>query len=147
MNRGAGTPASEKVGQRLRRELRLASRFGLVGIAATAVHVLVVLLLMQTINLPVLVANLFAFLTAFGVSFAGNYVWTFGSPGRPKTAMSRFFLISAFAFSANSLILYLLTRLQWLPPAEAAVSAAAVVPFISYLASRFWGFRVGLRWT
>lgn len=61
--------------------------------------------------------------------------------------MSRFFLISVSAFSANSLILALLTRLQWLPPAEAAVSAATVVPLITYLASRFWGFRAGLRST
>jgi len=125
-------------------EFYLASRFALVGIAATAVHMLVVWLLIETTSLPVLVANLIAFLTAFGISFTGNYVWTFGSPGRPVTAMRRFFLISGGAFSANSMVLALLTIADWLQPTVAAALAAAVIPLITYVASRLWGFNAGV---
>jgi putative flippase GtrA len=138
---GARTAAERDLGQRLRRELRLASRFGLVGIVATGVHMLVVLLLIQTTNLFVLVANLLAFLTAFGVSFVGNYVWTFGSPGSPRTAMHRFLLVSITAFSANMCLLALLTQWAALEPATAAITAATVIPAMTYIGSRSWAFR------
>jgi putative flippase GtrA len=125
------------------REFLFVSRFGLVGLAATAVHMLIVWLLIEMITVPILVANLIAFLTAFGVSFTGNYVWTFASPGSPKSAMCRFFLISSGAFAANTVILALLARSEWLTPALAALCAAVVIPLITYVASRLWGFKVG----
>jgi putative flippase GtrA len=125
----------------LTRELLLASRFGLVGITATGVHMLVVLLLIETTSLPVLAANLFAFLTAFGVSFAGNYVWTFGSPGSPKTAMRRFLLVSVTAFAANTALLALLTKVSAVGPAPAAIGAAILIPVMTFVGSRTWAFR------
>jgi len=145
MMHGVGSNARERVRQRLWREAIFASRFGLVGIAATALHMSLVRLLIETTNTPVLLANLIAFLTAFGISFTGNYVWTFGSTASPKVAMPRFFLISGSAFAANTLLLAFLTRAGWLSPAVAAVAAAAVIPLVTYSASRLWGFKVGLQ--
>ncbi|WP_089728832.1 GtrA family protein [Candidatus Thiosymbion oneisti] len=145
MRQSPGGPGRNGVRGRLRRELFLVGRFGLVGILATAVHMAVVWLLVETTELPVLAANLFAFLTAFTISFAGNYLWTFAAPGSARTAMRRFFLISGSAFAVNTLLLAALTKAAWLAPAAAAVSAAAVIPFITYLTSRLWGFKVGPR--
>jgi putative flippase GtrA len=119
------------------------SRFGLVGLIATVIHIVVVWRLIDMTPLPVLVANLVAFLTAFGVSFAGNYYWTFRNPGRPGRTMRRFFLVSASAFGANTILLGVILNKGWLTPTVSAITAAAVIPLITFLASRLWCFRNG----
>jgi putative flippase GtrA len=119
----------------------LAGRFAVVGAAATLVHMLVVWLLIEQASLPPLLANLLAFLTAFAVSFSGHYLWTFGAPGNPVRAMRRLFVISGSAFAVNTVLLAALLRAGWLTPSAAAVIAAGVVPAITFVASRVWGFR------
>jgi len=122
------------------RELVFVSRFGLVGLAATAVHVVIVSVLIVFAKVPVLLANLVAFLIAFSVSFSGNYVWAFGRPRSPRSAMGRFFLVSGGAFCVNTLLLAWLVQTEYLSPAVLAVLAAGAFPLITYLASRFWAF-------
>ena len=125
---------------RLLREMVIASRFTLVGIAATGVHVFVLWLLLAKTALPTLVANLLAFLAAFGLSFIGNYVWTFSAPGDPYRAVRRFLLISSGAFVTNTLLLAGLLASKWLESIHAAMVSAVVIPAITFLASRLWGF-------
>jgi putative flippase GtrA len=126
---------------RVWRELFTAARFGVVGIAATVVHILIVWTLLSVTLLSALVANTFAFLIAFGVSFAGNYLWTFGSPGCPAQAARRFFVISGGAFAVNILLLASLVHGAWLSPVASAIVSAAVIPVITFTANRLWGFR------
>lgn len=147
MNRSQNNPRGEEVieksfmRKRLRREMVIAARFGLVGMVSTTIHILVVwLLLVSTVFSPI-VANTLAFLTAFGVSFVGNYRWTFGSPGNVGRAIKRFLLISVSAFVMNTLLLAILLRGEWFSPIVAAIFSAAVVPFITFVTSRFWGFQ------
>ncbi|MFV3413762.1 GtrA family protein [Pseudomonas nitroreducens] len=127
--------------RRLLRELLIAARFGVVGICATALHIGVVWSLITHTAMPALLANLIAFLCAFGLSFTGNYIWTFSTPGSPGQAMRRFFLISLSAFLINSTLLAAILASGWLSPRLAAVASAAVVPGITFLASRLWGFQ------
>lgn len=129
-----------KICSRVLAELFLAVRFGLVGILATTIHITVVWTLLSTTLLPVLVANTIAFASVFGVSFAGNYLWTFGSPGSPRKTIVRFLTISAGAFFLNSVLLGAILKMGWLNPTLAVVGSAAVIPTITFLASRFWGF-------
>ena len=63
-------------------EILAASRFGIVGLAATGVHAGVALALAIPDILPPLLANTVAFLTAFIVSFAGHH--TFGAFRKPR---------------------------------------------------------------
>lgn len=119
----------------------LAGRFALVGIIATLVHMFAVWTLIEKVSISPLFANLSAFLTAFCVSFAGHYLWTFGAPGSPIRALRRLFFISSSAFIVNSLVLVVLLDAGLLSPSLAAVVAAGIVPVITFFASRFWGFR------
>ena len=66
---------------RLQLEALRISRFGVVGAAATATHLLLVSILVAGTSLPTLTANTLAYLTAFGISLAGHYFWTFQKPG------------------------------------------------------------------
>ena len=139
--RGAELIEKSFMRKRLWHEMVIAARFGLVGMVSTTVHILVVwLLLVSTVFSPI-VANTIAFLTAFGVSFVGNYRWTFGSPGNVGRAIKRFLLISVSAFVMNTLLLAVLLGGEWFSPIVAAIFSAAVVPFITFVTSRFWGFQ------
>lgn len=123
------------------REILIASRFGLVGLLSTAVHITIVWLLLAGAGIGSVLANTLAFLTAFGISFVANYLWTFRSPGSPHRALFRFFMIAVCAFIANTLLLAFLVYKSWFSPFISAVLSTSVVPVISFMGSRFWGFK------
>ena len=125
----------------LRREAIIAARFGLIGVVATIAHILLVSILIYETRIPVIISNTIAFLFAFSISFTGNYIWTFRSPGRPYRTMRRFLLISASAFLINTIIFSIILANKWLSPIYGAISSASVVPLITYLASRLWVFQ------
>jgi len=132
---------SRRIRQRTWTEIFYAARFAVVGAVATLVHLAVVWLLIERAEFPPLSANSLAFLSAFGLSFAGNYYWTFGQPGSPKAAMQRFFLVASGAFGVNTLALAALISTDWLAPSTAALFAAFLIPAGTFVASRFWAFR------
>lgn len=124
-----------------RKELILAGRFGLIGITATLTHMTTVWLLVSSYPIPVLIANIISFFIAFGISFTGNYYWTFRSPGSPRKALLRFFVISGSAFVTNMFLLSWLLYREYFSPATAAITAAGIIPVFTFFLSRFWGFR------
>lgn len=123
------------------REIFTAARFGLVGLLSTGVHIAIVWLLLTLASVDPMLANTLAFMTAFCISFTGNYLWTFRSPGSPRRAIFRFFVIAVSAFVVNTLVLAFLVHKGWFSPVVSAVLSASVVPVISFLASRLWGFK------
>ncbi|MCM8627397.1 GtrA family protein [Accumulibacter sp.] len=139
--RFASLLATRAPGRGACREFLAAARFGLIGLMATAVHLLMVWQLIARTELPALVANLLAFLTAFWVSFVGNYFWTFQVPGSPWRALCRFLLIATSGLALNTLLLACLLSGNLLSPTAAALVSTAAVPAVTFLASRFWGFR------
>lgn len=122
-------------------EIFYAVRFGMVGSVATAVHIATLWLLLSVTSLPVLIANTAAFILAFVFSFAGNYVWTFGAPGPVRKALGRFVVIAVSAFLLNTVCLGMLVEQNLFPPKVAAIVAATLIPVVTFLASRLWGFR------
>lgn len=122
------------------REIITAVRFGLVGFLSTTVHIAIVWHLLALASVGPMLANTLAFLTAFCISFAGNYLWTFRSQGSPRRAIFRFFVIAVSAFVVNTLVLAFLVHKSWFSPVVSAVLSASLVPVISFFASRLWGF-------
>lgn len=126
--------------ERTLRDLAMAARFGLVGLAATGTHMLALLLFCERTALPLLLSNTLAFLVAFGISFGGHYFWTFRSPGAPLRAAGRFFVIAGIAFLCNTLTLLAVNASGFLSPFHASLAAIFVIPPTTYIASRLWGF-------
>lgn len=122
-------------------ELVLVGKFAAVGVVATTVHVCVVALIISKTTLFPILANAIAFIVAFGFSFFGNFYWTFSRPNDAVVSMARFFLVSFGAFITNSVLLSVLLQLGFISVVNSAVLAATVVPFLTYVGGRLWGFR------
>lgn len=128
--------------QAVLKEFLIALRFGAVGGVATAIHLVILFVLLSHISLSLFLANATAFGCAFGVSFLGNYRWTFGAPGAVRLAVLRFFVVSLLAFLVNNLVLAAMLQANWLEPTLSALVSALVIPVITFLASRFWAFKI-----
>ena len=125
-------------------EILAASRFGIVGLAATGVHAGVALALAMPGILPPLLANTAAFLTAFVVSFAGHHFWSFPQDDKAKkrwkARLPRFFLIALLGFAANSgALASWLVFTDW-PQSAGILFAIVLVPAVTFLGSRLWAF-------
>jgi putative flippase GtrA len=119
------------------RELR---GFALVGVAAAAVHFAVVAVL-TPLGLPPLVANVFAFLCAFGVSFAGHSRWSFPSERRDSAvALRRFFAVAVTSFALNETLYWALLRFTPLDYRVALAFVLVAVAFATLLSSKYWAF-------
>lgn len=123
------------------KELLTLIRFGIVGVGATFVHMGVAAFLVHFDVTNVFLANLLAYLTAFSVAFTGHFFWTFQKGAPLKQAIWRYFIISASAFGVNNLVLLSLVESGVVSKVASVIIAAAIVPAISYVASRLWGFR------
>ncbi|MDY4282475.1 GtrA family protein [Xanthomonas sp. LF06-19] len=111
-------------------------RFIAVGGAATCVHLTVAMLISFSLpNVSVYLANLVAFMLAFGVSCLGHRHVTFQRRG----SSHRFFVIAAAGFMLNNLILAIGTQ-AGLNRHVALAIAVIIVPALSYFASSLWAF-------
>lgn len=117
------------------------SRFAVIGLIATGVHVLAASLSHYAFGLSPLMANFVGFLFAWSVSFAGHYFWTFDKLATMRQAMPRFFLISICGFGLNQAIVWFVVEVLGRSFALAMVLAVIIIPAASFLSSKFWAFR------
>jgi len=117
-------------------------RFGLIGLAALSVHLLTVMLLVRTWEIPPLGANVAGFLLAFQISYWGHYKWTFTADQvSHKKASLRFFILAVSNFCLNE---FMYAGLLQATPLPYDVALLAVLIFISastFILSKFWAFR------
>ncbi len=128
------------IAARLTDESLTASRFAIVGAVATVIHMTIVWVLASVYGMQVFVANLVAFGCAFAFSFAGHHWWTFRTTGSVRRRLVRFFLISVAGLAASSVLLSMVLSTGLLTPANSALVAVAIVPVLSFVFSRLWGF-------
>ena len=99
---------------------------------------------MSSFELHALPANVLAFLTAFSLSFSGNYFWTFRdnhSVPAIRSAMFQSLMVSASAFIINSTALFTLITLAGVTEYLAVLLSVMLVPAYTFILSRFWVFR------
>jgi putative flippase GtrA len=116
------------------------ARFGVVGVAAMAVHWLVATTLVP-LGLQPLIANVIGFAVAFNVSYWGHRNWTFEAEAGHQTTFWRFCAVACASFVLNECLYYLLltyTRLQYQVALAIVLIAVAALTFVL---SRHWAFR------
>lgn len=125
------------------REIITLLKFGVVGVLAAVVHLLVAISLLLHTDSKVLAANSIAFLCAFLFSFLGHFHWTFKTGSNKGRSLVRFLAIALAAFITNNLVLISLTEKGAIGEKLAVVIAVIVIPIVSYFGSRLWGFKGG----
>ncbi|MDH3666688.1 MAG: GtrA family protein [Paracoccaceae bacterium] len=117
------------------------SSFGVVGLIATAVHVVVGLGLHDGIGLAPLVANFFGFCAALCVSFFGQTRFTFPAATANLTAFIRFASVALSGLALNQLIVWVMTSLLGQPYWLALIIILSTVPVVTFMLLKFWALR------
>jgi len=117
------------------------SRFGLVGVAATAVHAAVGLILNGVLGVAPLWANLVAFLCALCVSFLGQTRLTFPDREADSAAFLRFSVVAVTALGLNQAIVWVVTSLFGGPYWLALTVIVTTVPAFTFALLKLWALR------
>jgi putative flippase GtrA len=116
-------------------------RFALVGIAALLVHFLSFSLIFAPMGMPILIANVAAFLTAFQVSYWGHRSVTFRkSKASPSQSRNRFFLVALGGFLLNESLYATLLRYTDIDHRIALLFVLFVVAGATFVTARSWAF-------
>ncbi|WP_269814073.1 GtrA family protein [Paraburkholderia kururiensis] len=114
-------------------------RFGVSGVMATAVHAAVAMSLIVQTEAPPMLANALAFLSATGVSYLMNTLWSFSAPVHVRNA-SRFAVVSTLGLGLTALVsggVQFAGGVPW----SGIAAVACVVPPATFLAHRAWTYR------
>lgn len=116
--------------------------FGGVGGLAAATHYAVVLLL-AGLGLHPLIANIFAFLTAFQVSYFGHRHLTFADTALAlphSQTLPRFFLVAVSSFVLNECMFAALLRYTSMPYQLSLGIVLVLVAGLTFVLSRLFAF-------
>ena len=116
-------------------------RFGIIGVLASCWHFCMVYLFVSKQLSEPLIANIFAFFSAFLISYLGHSLWTFNDKTHThKTAVRKFFLVALVGFILNEGGYYLLLTLTSLNYMSALIIILLIVPLITFVLSKYWAF-------
>lgn len=118
------------------------SRFAVVGLAATAVHFLVLVIAVEAGSVPPAPANGLAFLVALSVTYLGQSRWVFHDRSKHGTAqMLRFAVSLVIGLIANMVTMAVSVQLLGLSYQTGFVLGVLLVPALSFVINRTWVFR------
>jgi putative flippase GtrA len=117
-------------------------RFGLVGSCAAIVNMLIVVWLVQNFHIQPLLANIFAFLVAFNISYTGHRYWSFANTKQQhQSSIPRFLLIAIISFALNEGLFYIFLSLFSWYYIWALLLTLFIVPIFTFISSKFWAFK------
>lgn len=121
--------------------IRQVFRFGIVGLLAAMLHFSVVVLMVQRGSIEPLLANVFAFVLSFQVSYWGHRHWTFeNTVVSHGIAFPKLAFVQIINFAANETLFYIFLTLH-LPYDIALLIVLTVLPLFTFAASKLWIFR------
>ncbi|EKD69845.1 MAG: hypothetical protein ACD_46C00718G0007 [uncultured bacterium] len=116
-------------------------RFLVVGTTAAAVHFCLVVTLVQLKHLAPLIANFFAFLISFQVSYWGNRLWTFdGTTALHRVTFPKLLCVQIISFILGESLFYYLLLLP-IPYQLALLIVLATMPFFTFTCNKLWVFK------
>lgn len=117
-------------------------RFGVIGVLAALVHFSVVVVLVELKAFQPLIANIFAFMIAFQVSYLGHRYWTFrGTTTEHRVAFPKLLFVNSLGFLANESLFFLFMNYLHLPYQLALVIVLTIIPMITFVINKFWVFQ------
>jgi len=117
------------------------TRFSVVGLGATLIHIVVALGLQRLLDLAPLLANFLAYASAVSLSYMGNALWTFKGQGRGTPTALRFLAVSLLGLALNQGIVYVTLNVLGWPFDGALAVVVMVVPVTIFGLSKIWAFR------
>lgn len=116
--------------------------YAVIGGTAALVHLSIVFLLVNYANFHALFANIFAFLTAFNVSYFGHKHLTFSKLEDQKTLrLPHFFTVAISACAINEALYFLVLHFTHLNYMLALLLVLTCVSIYSFILSRYWACR------
>jgi putative flippase GtrA len=121
---------------------KLLMRFGLVGIAATALYAALAIVLMnrEWAGLTAVQASLAAYTAAALFSYIAHKSVTFMSHGRHRTEAPRFLLLTTTGLAAAYIAPALLTGMLGLPGIVSVLVTCILIPVLNLLVLHRWVF-------
>ena len=116
-------------------------RFGVVGVGATLTHAITLVLCVELLAVPVLAANVVAFISALPVSYFGHQRWTFEADSEHGAQAPKFIATAVGGFLVNEAVLWVVHHalgFDYRIGAFVAIGTSAVTVF---LLSKLWVFR------
>jgi len=118
-----------------------AVRFGLVGGLSTLVHVIAFFVFERVFGWGPTPSTTAAFMIAVGVSYVLHRSWTFQAEGLHTRHFPRFAFIALTGLGINVGVMHLTTEVLELSSLLGLAIVVTVVPAVSFLGNRYWGFR------
>ncbi len=115
-------------------------RFGVVGIAATVVHYLVLSAGVEHAGADPVIMTAIAFLCAVGVTYAGQSIWVFRVRSHDATRMVRFGISVFGGLAGNVAIMGTTVNLLRLDYNIGFIAGLIMVPAATYLLNKKWVF-------
>lgn len=125
--------------ERLRQLLPRAGRFAAVGGVATGIQYVLLVLLVELMAAPEVLASALSFSLSAVINYLLNYYLTFGGGARHRQALPKFALVAAAGLLINTLCFSLAIML--LPYLLAQVVATLVTLLSNFLLHQFWIYR------
>lgn len=124
-------PASDAV----RTEIGTGLRFAMIGVLGTILHVMIVVAFVEWGGIDPRLANGFAFLGAFPLSYAGHYHISFRSGLAHGRTIWRFGMIALISFACGQFIMHL-AHAGALPYETGLAGVVLMVPLASFVLNR-----------
>ena len=116
--------------------------FVLVGGVAALTHLLSMIVYVEKGGVPVFLANILAFFTAFTVSYVGHKNFTFkGQVVSHRHAMPRFYMTALLGFALNNVLFFVAYQWMGYPYIPALILVLVIVALVTFILSKFWSFR------
>ncbi len=117
-------------------------RFGMTGCMAAMVQYLTVILIVETLHINPLWANVIGFACGFIVSFFGHRFWTFrGCDRKIIVGLPMFLVVAGINFIINQSLFYIFLQPLKLHYASALFISLCFMAATTFLLSKLWVFR------
>jgi putative flippase GtrA len=115
-------------------------RFVVVGVIATGVHYLVLVLVVELVHWSAVRGSGLGFCTGAVVNYLLNRRFTFRSEVPHVTAVSRFVVVMGGAFTLNQLLMWTFTHWLGWPYLVGQVLTTGVTLFWNFVGNALWSF-------